>query len=99
MVVFARKKFLVLNNTLYLWQNLEKSCLQSKHPFCFLFLLTLFQEGEKIIQDFLCQVKALPLTDMSEEDIKIKLKQLRNDVLAKNNSFVNEIISRTKVTS
>ncbi|KFW95426.1 DNA mismatch repair protein Msh2, partial [Phalacrocorax carbo] len=57
------------------------------------------QEGERIIQDFLCQVKALPLTDMSEDDIKIKLKQLRNDLLAKNNSFVNDIIFQTEVTS
>lgn len=55
------------------------------------------QEGEKIIEAFLAKVKALPVNDMTDEAVKRELGKLRVEVIAKNNSFVNAILSRIKV--
>ncbi|XP_048457093.1 DNA mismatch repair protein Msh2 [Rhincodon typus] len=53
------------------------------------------QDGERIIAEFLSNIKALPITKMSEEDIKQELMKLKSEVLAQNNGFINEIISRS----
>lgn len=61
-------------------------------------LLICFKEGEKIIEAFLEKVKALPVEGMTSEAIKEELRKLKAAVVAQNNSFVNEIVSRaTKV--
>ncbi|XP_072559341.1 DNA mismatch repair protein Msh2 isoform X2 [Paramormyrops kingsleyae] len=56
------------------------------------------QEGEKIIQDFLTKVKTLAARGMSVQDIKEELKKLKAEVLLKENSFVEEMVSRTTAT-
>ncbi|KAJ8396056.1 hypothetical protein AAFF_G00025880 [Aldrovandia affinis] len=57
------------------------------------------QEGEKIIEGFLAKVKAIPATDMSDQAIQEELRKLKAEVLAQNNRFVNEIVSRSTNTA
>ncbi|XP_066519591.1 DNA mismatch repair protein Msh2 [Hoplias malabaricus] len=52
------------------------------------------QEGEKIIQSFLAKVKSLQVEGMTDDAIKAELCKLKAEVVAQNNSFVNEIVSR-----
>lgn len=57
-----------------------------------------FQEGEHLIEGFLAQVKALPLEDLTEEAVKQRLCELKAELTAHNNSFVNEIVQRASVS-
>lgn len=62
----------------------------------FFLLLIRPQNGEKIIEEFLRKVKALPVQDMTDEAIKAELRRLKAEVVALNNTFVNDIVSRTE---
>ena len=54
----------------------------------------MFQEGEKIISDFLSEVKKLPLSSMSEDQALEELNKLKETVKAKNNPYVDDVLAR-----
>ena len=51
-------------------------------------------EGEELIAGFLEQVKAMPVSDMSEEEVMRKLQELKQQVLSRNNTFVADVLAR-----
>lgn len=57
-----------------------------------------FQEGERLIEGFLAQVKALPLEALTEEAVKQRLGELKAELTAHNNSFVNDIVQRASAS-
>lgn len=50
--------------------------------------------GENLIQDFLDQVKSLPAASMSEEEVKAALRKLKQELVAKNNTYISKILAR-----
>ncbi|MEQ2270115.1 MutS-like protein, partial [Xenotaenia resolanae] len=52
------------------------------------------QVGENLIQDFLQKVKALPVATMTEEEVKVDLRRMKQDLVAKNNTYISEILAR-----
>lgn len=56
-------------------------------------MLPLHQEGENLIQDFLEKAKSLPAATMSEEEVKAALRRMKQELVAKNNTYIMEILS------
>uniref|UniRef100_A0A8C6VPR6 DNA mismatch repair protein n=1 Tax=Nothobranchius furzeri TaxID=105023 RepID=A0A8C6VPR6_NOTFU len=51
------------------------------------------QVGENLIQEFLQKVKSLPVATMTEEEVKVELKRLKQELVAKNNTYISELLS------
>ncbi|XP_030255878.1 DNA mismatch repair protein Msh2 [Sparus aurata] len=52
------------------------------------------QAGENLIQGFLEKVKSLPSDNMSEEEVKTELRRMKKELVAKNNTYITEMLSR-----
>ncbi|XP_053725590.1 DNA mismatch repair protein Msh2 [Synchiropus splendidus] len=52
------------------------------------------QVGEELILDFLAKVKSLPAASMTDEEVKATLRSMRDDLAAKKNVYVGEILAR-----
>ncbi|XP_071317884.1 DNA mismatch repair protein Msh2 [Trachinotus anak] len=52
------------------------------------------QVGENLIQDFLEKAKSLPAATMSDEEVKAELRKMKQELVAKNNMYVTEILAR-----
>uniref|UniRef100_A0A8C6MMU1 DNA mismatch repair protein n=1 Tax=Nothobranchius furzeri TaxID=105023 RepID=A0A8C6MMU1_NOTFU len=51
------------------------------------------QVGENLIQEFLQKVKSLPVATMTEEEVKVELKRLKQELVAKNNTYISENVT------
>ncbi len=57
-------------------------------------MLLVLQVGENLIQDFLERVKSLPAATMSEEEVKAELRKMKQELVAKNNKYIGEMLAR-----
>uniref|UniRef100_A0A3P8TZP5 DNA mismatch repair protein n=1 Tax=Amphiprion percula TaxID=161767 RepID=A0A3P8TZP5_AMPPE len=52
------------------------------------------QVGENLIQDFLQKVKSLPAATMTDDEVKVELRKMKQELMARNNTYISEILAR-----
>ena len=58
---------------------------------CLAFFRT--QEGEALITEYLQQVKALPVPEMSDEELAREMERLKESVLSHGNAYIQALLS------
>ena len=58
----------------------------------------MFQEGEAIIQTFLCKAKELATADMTAEQLYAEVQKLKAEVDAKENLYIKDVLARQTVS-
>ncbi|XP_013387202.1 DNA mismatch repair protein Msh2 [Lingula anatina] len=53
------------------------------------------QEGEELIKEFLTKVKALPVADLTQEQISCELNKLKAELAAKGNPYIQDLMARS----
>ncbi|XP_003977228.2 DNA mismatch repair protein Msh2 [Takifugu rubripes] len=52
------------------------------------------QVGEKLIQDFLDKARSLPVSSMSEDEVKAELRRMKQELVAEGNAYIGDILAR-----
>jgi len=60
-------------------------------------VLSLLQEGEGMIREFLQTLKSLPLANMGEYRAMAEVKKLKDELSATKNSFILKILQQSTV--
>lgn len=50
--------------------------------------------GEKLIQDFLDKARSLPVSTMSEDEVKAELRKMKQELVAEGNAYISDILAR-----
>lgn len=50
--------------------------------------------GEKLIQDFLDKARALPVSTMTEDEVKAELRRMKQALVAEGNVYIGDILAR-----
>lgn len=54
----------------------------------------LFQEGEKLVEEFLAKAAALDIDNLTDAELQTEIKKLREEVRAHNNAYISHLLSR-----